>query len=294
MIFAITVTYNSMKGDILDPFLACYLAQEGVDSRLLFIDNASTDGTRQWLQRLGDPRVDVICNDTNIGFAAACNQGIAEARRLGASHVLLINHDTEFGPRLFRDLEASMEEAGASAISPLITFYHRPDRIWYAGGSMAPLRGMITHHERYEQPVSSAPRAVFQTDFAPGCCLMLRTDLFDRVGLLDPTFFVYWEDSDFCRRMRQGGEKLVVDPAIHFRHHVSVTTGGATSDFSIRMYHRNHMLFLRKHYGRATAFAVLPVIAAKAIAKLALGRIGPRQLRLQVRALREGLSARLV
>ncbi len=287
-LFAVTVTYNG--GSVLQSFLDCMLAQTGIDWHLIIIDNASTDATALILREIHDSRMTVIFNAENTGFAAASNQGIGIARGKSADHVLLINNDTEFGPTLFHDLAASLQSTGGDAITPLIPFFDRPDRIWYGGGQFLTLRGGISFHDRYEKPVSAMPENAFKTDYAPGCCLVLKTSVFDQIGYLDEQFFVYWEDSDFCWRMREEGLTIMCDPRITLLHKVSVSTGGGESDFSIRYLYRNYMLFLRKHHGAAFRAYVLAVIALKALVRLSLGRTDKRRLGLQVAAMKEGLD----
>jgi GT2 family glycosyltransferase len=287
-LYAVTVTYNG--GTVLKGFLACCFAQTGVNFQLIIIDNASTDNTREILSETRNTHVTVILNDENVGVAAANNQGIEMARRAGADHILLINNDTEFGPTLFVDLIASLSKSGAAAITPLIPFFDKPDKIWYGGGRFLNWRGGISFHNHFMKDVAVMPAAVFKTDYAPTCCMVFKCSVFDQIGYMDEQYFVYWDDVDFCWRMREAGLAIICDPRLTLMHKVSVSTGGGESDFSIRYIYRNHMLFLRKYRSRIFRFYVLMILAIKAFLRLALGKTDHRRLRLQIAALKEGLN----
>ncbi len=80
----VNITFNALKDNILDPFLACIRAQKDQDFMLLVIDNASSDGTHDYLRGLDLPNLRLILKRENVGLGRACNQGIAFAREQGA------------------------------------------------------------------------------------------------------------------------------------------------------------------------------------------------------------------
>jgi GT2 family glycosyltransferase len=262
----------------------------GLNWHLVIVDNASTDNTCEILRCLDDPRITVVFNKQNLGFAAASNQGIALAQKATADHILLINNDTEFDEKLFSGLSNSIVASGADAVTPLIPFFDRPGLIWYGGGRFLDWRGGISFHDHYQQPISATSPCSFKTSYAPGCCLVFKASVFDRIGYLDEQYFVYWEDSDYCWRMRKAGMTVLCDPSLVLQHKVSVSTGGSESDFSIRYLYRNHMLFLRKYRSKSFIAYVLLVLFFKALGRLALRRTDRRRLELQLAALKEGLT----
>jgi GT2 family glycosyltransferase len=288
----VTITFNALKDEILDPFFACFAAQTSRDCELLVIDNASSDGTRDYLAALDLPNVTVVLNEENVGFARACNQGISLARSRGAEYVTFLNNDTEFGSHLFKEMTASIEKTGAAGLSPLISYHSDPERIWFVTGSYRWKRGIIPYHDHInERRDTIAADRIQKTAFAPGCCLMLRMDVFDNVVGFDERYFVYWEDADLCRDLGRRGYTIVVDTALACIHKVSTSTGGAFSDFSILHFHRGHMLFVRKHYGLIGLFYAIPVSIAKTLANVVRRRMRPRQLRIFWRGLLSGLKA---
>ena len=284
----VTVTFNG--AGVWVPFMASVLAQKPADWRLIVIDNASSDGTRALLAQIDDPRVTVILNDGNFGVAAANNQGIKAALAGGAHRVVLINNDTEFGPDLLARLDSQMAASGADVISPLIPYYDRPDRIWYGGGSFVWLFGIMNKHDHSDAELAAVGDKPFQSDYAPTCCTMIDRSVFERIGLMDERYFVYWDDTDFMWRMKQAGLRLFVDPSVILLHKVSSSTGGALSNFTIRYYFRNQMLFTRKFHGWAgTLYSAATSLAVGAV-RLVLRDDKPRHFYLRARALAEGLS----
>lgn len=293
MIVAVTITYNSHADGILEPFLASVRGQTGCDWHLVIIDNDSRDGTPEYLRQIDDPRITVVLNESNVGFAAGCNQGFEIARGKGATSVLFINNDTEFPPDLFAGLEDRLLSSGAAAVSPVIVFHDRPERIWYGGGHFSFLRGFINVHDHYEDRVSVLGPHPFDTGFAPGCCLLIDADAFEQLGQFDPAFFVYCEDADLCLRIKQSGGRVIVDPGLILYHRASTSTGGPNSDFSISQISKNQMILARKHYGWAGLGLAAALTTVKTFAAILVGRITLRQAGKRFSAAIKGMRYRV-
>lgn len=288
----VTITYNALGHDILPAFFDCIRAQNATDFVVLVIDNASTDGTPDYLRGLDLPNLRLLLNEENVGFGRACNQGIALARQLGASHVTFINNDVEFGPELIGGMVAALEESGAAGLSPLITLFDQPDRLWFATGSYRWNRGMIPYHDGIGQLLTALPQHADRfvaTNFATGCCLIFRLDAFDIVPGFDDRFFVYWEDADLSMTFKERGLRIVTDTRLRLLHKVSISTGGSFSNFSIFHFNRGHMLFVRKHFGNLALLFVLPMSFAKILMNVARGRAKARQLPAWWRGIASGL-----
>lgn len=288
----VTVTFNSES--VLQPFLRCCLAQRAVDFELLVVDNASSDATRQLLSRVDDPRVRCLFNDANLGFARASNQGIADFLQRGFDRVLLINNDTEFAPDLFAELDRLLSKHGGRVITPRITFFERPELNWYCGGRFTALRGITGFHERYGLPDTGEGNEIRVVEYAPACCLMVDRSVFGEIGLLDEQYFVYWEDGDFCMRLKEARIPLLYAPRTVLAHKASSLTGGQTSDFSVRQYHKNQMYFVRKHFGPAMLAYTLTVMTLKSLLRVLFRGDTWRQFRLRLRAMAEGLRSTAV
>lgn len=282
-----TVTFNAAK--FLRPFLACCLAQTHRDFELLVIDNLSTDNTLDVLSEVLDSRMHIVRNKQNVGYAAACNQGVRYFLDRGVCEVLFINNDTEFTPDLFESLLALRAHYNADAITPRVSFAEDPDINWYAGGRFTFWKGFQGEHlgeGKRNDPMDVAPR---WTPVAPGCCVLFASATFERIGLFDPSYFVYFEDTDYFIRMAQARLRLLYAPGIVIAHKISLSTGGPQSDFSIRYYQRNQVYLLRKHFAFGTVALQVMLIVLKASARLLMRRDTFRQYALRLSSLGEGL-----
>jgi GT2 family glycosyltransferase len=287
MIYIITVTYNPQRDGYLDQFLGCLCSQD-MRFKTIIVDNDSRDGTAEKLRDIDNPDVEVLFNPKNVGFAAACNQAAVIAMANGATHIVFLNNDTRFESDFIRRLSTSMAESGADALSPLITCYPDTDAIWYAGGRFRLLSGYIPLHQNYGRSVKSvAPYSRF-VDFASGCCLMVRREVFEKVGGFDENYFVYWEDADFCQRMTIEGYRIYFAANPSLFHIGSASTGGSASEFSIYQYNKNHMIFLRKHFGNFFAALSLFHVLPKMLVKLMVRRFDITQCKTQIDGLRDG------
>lgn len=282
----VTVTYNS--GPVLEDFLASLDRQTSRDWTLVAVDNNSTDATHDMLaawQERGP--LHLIANPDNPGFAAASNQGIVWARENGFDAVLLINNDTVFGVDFIAEIMAFQAMSGAPLVAPAVTYADDPKRYWFADGGFTHIRG------GFQAWMGETPREGYSwtADFAPACALLVDMQVFDRIGMFDERFFVYWEDADFCLRCREAGLAVTILAAPTIAHKVSALTGG-TSPFSTRMYHHNQILLLKKHFGELSAWLQSPAIIAKILARRVTGMDDNRTTGLRLRTVGSALAGR--
>ena len=220
------------------------------------VDNASTDGTAGAV-REAFSRVHVIETGDNTGFAGGNNVGVRFALdTLGAAYTFLLNNDTTVEPGLLEPLVAHTEaHPAAGIVAPLMCYHAVPDTVWSAGGAM-------NHRAEAAHVSAGRPVAAFEShaprshDFVAGCGMLIRRDVWERVGLFDERFFLYYEDADLCFRARRAGYACVVVPGVRLWHKVSRSTG-ATSDLTLYYMRRNALLFLRKHSAAAGRLAAL-------------------------------------
>lgn len=240
----VTVLYNSEDG--VPDFLASLLAQTLREWRLVVVDNASADRARALVEACGDPRISVVANRSNFGFAKAANQGLVEAVRSGSDFFVLINNDTSFGPDFLRDFVAVREDAGASVLAPRIMRRRDPGRTWYAGGHLERGWALRSVHEDHDPSDTRAYRTV---QYATGCCLGITRSALERVGLLDESFFVYWEDADFCLRLEQAAIPVTYCREPMLLHEGGAASGGEFTRSYNRHFYRSYAQLLRKHFG---------------------------------------------
>jgi hypothetical protein len=257
---AVTVTYNSAQ--VMDGFMASMLCQTHSNFVLYVVDNASSDPTLERLAEYKDSRISVMRNQKNVGIAEANNQGTEAALYAGCEAVLFVNNDTEFEPFLLEKLAAGMNEYAADMIAPKILFYGQ-QVIWSAGGGFSPLKGYAGYHYGLGQVDRGQFDATRRVDHAPACCLLVRKDVFAKIGFMDSRYFVYHDDTDFCYRAKRAGLKLIYLPSARLLHKASSLTGGPESEFSVRYCTRNRIYFMLKHLGPWRGLIYLPAFQAR-------------------------------
>ena len=245
------------------------------------------------LAGLDDPRIKIVLNEGNRGFAAATNQGIRVALAAGSDFILLLNNDTVFDQNLFKSLQELLELRQVNAMSPVIVFDDAPQRIWYAGGRMRWSRGVQNIHDHSEEDLSVIAKEDFATEFCPACCMLFTADTFREIGLLDEEFFVYWEDAEFCERMKSRGMKIMVTPSLRLRHKASTLTGGTSSPFFIYHYYRNRVIFLRKSTGRLFRIYGITMMSTAVFARALLGKDSWRNMLRRLHGMAHGANAKL-
>jgi hypothetical protein len=216
------------------------------------VDNASTDGSAEMVAaRL--PAALALRNERNLGFTGACNRAlrlIGEEERL--DYVLFLNDDTEVTPGFLEPLLALADER--TLVAPRTYLAGQPGVLDDAAGDFDWWRGTWKRRVlgRREGPGDGV---VHEVETANLSCLLVPARAFREVGLLDDAFFVYYDDTDFCRRARLAGYRILLQPLSIVYHRKGATLGGQASAFGCYYLARNRPYLVRKHRGRG-AFAV--------------------------------------
>lgn len=227
--------------------LACVrslLAQPLAPERIVFVDNASSDGSPERVTA-EFPRLVVLRNAANLGYGDGTNRGIRHALEQGAERVLLVNNDVTFPPETLAGLDAELARSGG-IVGPRVLFAHPPDRVWSAGGVLTfrtNLSTMIGHGE-LDGPAFRVTREV---DYVPGCAMLVARAVFERNGLLQGDYFAYHEDLEFCWHAKQAGFPVRVIGALAAHHDAHSSTGGGYNPLRKYMMAVNTVRFLRRH-----------------------------------------------
>jgi GT2 family glycosyltransferase len=258
----VTVTYNS--GQVIEAFMESLVGQSQKNYVLYVVDNASMDDTLGKLVPYEqDLSIVLIPNQKNIGVAAGNNQGIKQALADSCTHVLLINNDIEFEPQLFSKLLAGMEAVPCEMVVPKILYHDEPQKIWFAGGHFDNVKTYVNIHEGYNEIDLGQYDQSRMIQYAPTCCMLIKPAVFEKVGLMDEKYFVYYDDTDFCIRALQQKQKLYYHPDATLYHKVSSLTGGGESDFALTYYMRNKVYFIRKHIPFPLSYLFLAMTQCK-------------------------------
>jgi hypothetical protein len=228
LVYIIVLSWNG-KADTLE----CLQSLDAVDYpnyKVLVVDNASTDGSVAALHR-SFPHVEIVVNKSNLRYAGGNNVGIQHALGRNAEYVLLLNNDTVVAPDFLTLLvNAAGIDTKAGMIGPKIYYYADKQRLWYAGGKIEWWKGWISHLGVREIDRGQYDTAG-ETEFISGCCILIKREVIERIGMLDEAYFLYGEDADWCIRASRSGFKLLFVPAARVWHKLSVSAGGHLSWF---------------------------------------------------------------
>jgi len=265
MLSIIVVSYNTE--DILKNALQRVYEQDTYeDFEVIVVDNASSDDSCEMVRR-EFPQVQLICHDSNDGFAAGNNIGIQYAK---GDYILLLNSDAYVFDDTFKltvdymDNNPSVGIMGAQLVcedgSPQPSARDFPNP-WQKFRVMTGLDARNPSYETFfdyykaDGQVSPAARKV---GWVPGTYFTIRRAVIDQIGLLDDLFFMYFEEVDFCYRAKQAGWDIAFNPAItviHLGGQSSLTTNKHVSTRGRQMIDirvNSEYDYYKKHLGRRT------------------------------------------
>ncbi len=237
----------------------------------IVVDNGSTDNSVEVIRR-EHPQVTRIPLKENMGFTGGNNAGMECALDGRADYVLLLNNDTLVAPDVIDLLVEAVEADPAVGVAGPTIYYHEdPERIWSAGGAIDWRRGdahMLSVNEIDRGQLGETPRRV---DFVTGCALFVDQAVLRRVGLLDPRFFIYYEETEWCARASKAGVGIVHVPKAKIWHKISLTQREASPGVHYYMT-RNRLLFLHYSGAGAMAWAHLTLEYVRTLASWSLRR----------------------
>ena len=289
---AVIVTYQSARtiASTLAAARRCY-DEQVLDA--VIVDNNSTDATREIIGREA-AWARLVFSDRNKGFGRGCNIGFAHVT---SPYTIFINPDALVEPEAIRTMLRFMEQhPGAGIVGPAMhcgeydgetVLQHTGDRAtpWTILRSSLPfLRGRSNSWQIV--PGSAATR----TGWVAGAVLMIRTDLMRRLHGFDPRFFLYWEETDLCKRAEDMGfETWALGTAVA-RHVVGASSPLDDTYFGsaiAKHYLQSRYYYMVKHHGRLAAtiaeIGEFVLLGMRSLVDVARGR-GLRQLRPRLQA----------
>jgi GT2 family glycosyltransferase len=212
---------------------------------IVVVDNGSSDGSVVFVST-HYPDVDIISLPYNRGYAFGLNTGILRALEKKADYIFILNNDTVIEPMAISKLIEVMESDNTIGIAaPKVLYYHKRTKIFSLGDrsySWLPLPIGFGYRKR-DRP---AYNKIMEFDYVTGCAMMVRSEVFHKVGLFDPSYFMYYEDADFCRRTREKGYRIVC--VGHAKvYHKAAQSAGKSKEFFVRIRARNRARFYRRY-----------------------------------------------
>jgi GT2 family glycosyltransferase len=255
----IIVNFNS--GDHLARCLDS-IAEHAKRAGVLVIDNASSDASERPARDAG-PVVKLLCNNTNVGFARAVNQGLA---RTSGDFVLLLNPDCQLRAGAVEALVAEMLQHPQCAVAgPLVLDEDgsiqgsvRGDPTLLTGlfgrstllTRMFPASRLARRNVRLDMASEADPTST-EVNWVSGACMLARREALEAIGGFDERYFLYWEDADACRRLRNCGYTIRCVPAACVVHVAGQSSRSAPA-MAIRAFHRSAYTYYATHVARCS------------------------------------------
>lgn len=232
------------------------LELKNIKASVFVIDNASEDKFKIQNLKFKMKEIKVIRNEENLGFSGGHNLGIREAIKQNADYVLILNNDTIADRMLLEELlKVGEKNKEIGIVSPKIYFakgfefhkdkYEKEDLgkvLWYAGGIMD-WNNIINSHRGVDEVDRGQYDELERTEFASGACMLIKREAIEKAGLFDEKYFLYYEDSDLCERIKRSGYIVMYNPKAVLWHKNAESAGGSGSDLQDYYITRNRMLF---------------------------------------------------
>lgn len=269
------ITVNFNHNNVTDALLDSISAKNRYkDIEVVVVDNGSSvNPVPQWQVKY--PWVTFIRSEKNLGFAGGNNLGITKAT---GDYLFFINNDTEVTDQLVEQLVATLDNnPDVGMVSPKIRYYDQPEILQYAGFSrMDYYTARTVCIGQGEKDEGQYDKLTGETGFIHGAAMMVRRAAIDKAGLMHENYFLYYEEMDWCERVRKAGYKIWVNMQAVIYHKESVSVG-PTSALKEFFMNRNRILFIRRNCDFSTRVVFWPYFIFVVTLRNMMGYIVKRQ-----------------
>lgn len=250
----VLVNYNNHKDTV-----ECVKSLLNIDYsnyKIVLVDNASTDSDSIKNDEFLKKNTILLENRENNGFSAGNNIGIKYAKKqFQADYYLLLNNDTVVDKQFLNKLVNCAKKNNDNAvIGGKIYYYYEDNMLWYAGGSYNTDSGFAAHFG-YKKIDDGSYNKDISVSFITGCLMLIPTKIINKVGLLDESYFLYSEDTDYCCRVKEAGFDLIYCADSVIYHKVSAAVGDNSP--MQQYYMLRNDLYLISRYGTSKFIAYL-------------------------------------
>jgi len=246
-IAVITVVYNNYAD--LSDFFSSFKKQTSGKFHIFVADLSTKPASYTW------PAFCSVMTGPNKGYAYGLNLGLKEAMHDGYRQFVFMNNDTVVAEDFIESCQSALEKHPRALIGGKIYYakdyefhkgrYDKADLgnvLWYAGGVMD-WKNAWSLHRGVDEVDQGQYNRVEETDFVTGCLMVFHENVVKKFGMIDESYFMYYEDTDWCARIKKRAGKLLYDPSIVIWHKNAQSTGGAGSRLHEKFLKRNHLIF---------------------------------------------------
>ncbi|GIK39955.1 MAG: hypothetical protein BroJett011_37880 [Chloroflexota bacterium] len=221
-IAAVIVTWNK-RVEVLR-CIESVLASTHPIQAIIVVDNASNDGTVEAIKREFGDTVHLIVNTSNKGGSGGFYDGISAALCYQTDYLWLLDNDVILSPQtLSQLLLVAQTQPHVGIVGSKVYFAQAPQIIWSMGArvnswlaQISVIGDKVRDEGQYNQLV--------EVDYVPMCSMLLATRVVEKIGSIDPDYFVYGDDADFCTRARRAGFRVLSAPASIAWHDVTLSS----------------------------------------------------------------------
>ncbi|RED48365.1 glycosyltransferase family 2 protein [Seonamhaeicola aphaedonensis] len=225
---------------------------------ILIVDNNSNKIDQELLKK-EIPSKNLIINKKNKGYGSGNNIGLKKAVNESYDYALILNPDIRLEEKTILELLKELEkDSELVAVGPRICFRNQPELIYSDGGLVNASLGFRSSHLNYKKNVKDKSLLKKTIDYINGSCLMVRISSLKNIGMFLDTFFLYYEETEWCLRAKQLGYKIKVNTNVIAYHSTSNKNG---------LYHfymtRNRLLIAKrfnKYFWRTTKIVLMGLI----------------------------------
>lgn len=252
LVSIIIVNWNGLKY-----FRYCLPSLTKIDYpnyEIILVDNGSSDGSIGYIKKYF-PKVKIIRNKNNLGFAEANNKGIRKAQ---GKYILFLNNDTKIKPDFLSKLVLELDDDPRNAaVQAKILLMNEP-KLLDSIGSFLTWSGFLTHfgYRQRDKKDLDKKREIFS---AMGACLLFKREVLKEIGLFDKDFFAYFEETDLCWRAWLAGYKILYIPESVIYHQKGATVSQLANSFVIYHSFKNRICSLIKNLEAKNLVWILPI-----------------------------------
>ncbi len=262
----IIVSYNTK--DLLDQCInSIYKHTRDIDFEIIIVDNNSSDGTKEMINKKY-PNIYLIENKENIGYGNANNQGMKKA---DAKYLCLLNSDTYIHSNVFKKMYDFMQEnKQVDVLGPKLL--HQNAHAQRSVGKDYTLPIVFIMLFGGDKILRTAPKRTKKVDWIMGACFMLKSKVFENTKGFDPDFFMYVEEVEWCKRIRQSGFNIFHNPNFSLYHLERGSSGGKKTNAIVGIY-KGIMLYYKKHYSKVGQRTAKFLLKLKAQISIIIGKL---------------------
>jgi GT2 family glycosyltransferase len=247
-VFVLILSYNGKKW--LEECLPSVLAMDYPNYEVVVIDNGSSDGTAEYLES-EFPEIQTVAINPNVGYARGFNAGIEYAATHGAEYFLIMNNDTVIDPNAVTEL---VRTAGKSKDVGFVSgkvYYHKDPLRLQTAGRLNDKLTLVGKHVGFGEYDVGQYDEEREYDFVDDVFLLVKKEVYERIGGYDENFFLHWEETDWCVRARRAGFRILYTPHAKIWHKGMLTTVDGITPLAFFYLTRNQIPFMWRNAKRS-------------------------------------------